>query len=952
MANDISIGGLFAELGLRADSFDAGLKKAQGSLKNFSDNFSSVGRSLSVSVTAPIVGAGVAAIKMAADFETAMLEVRKVTDVDVAEGIRESVEEMAKRIPLTQEALAGLAADAARFGIRGVENISAFTEAVAKMAEATDLSEQTAGVALAKISQQTRISAKEVENLGSAINELGNNFATSESEIVDAMLRSSAAAANFGLAANEIAALNAQMNSMSESAERAGTRFRTLVEQLLDPGKLKDIAAAIGLTAQQFEEIRKKSPQQALMLLVEAMAAGGQEADNLRMTLESTALGALVALSQNLDDTKKALDISNKAFKDGTSLTKEFEAAVGSFNARWKLMMNQVRQAAINFGNELLPVAQDLMSVISDAAESFSKLSSSSKKSIIFLSAVAAAIPPVIVALGALSAAIAAISAPVVAVVAAVGGAVALIIAEWDKIRAYFTTGLGGRIFDRFAKRAMELFKMLSDGWNDFVNQFGGSGNVISMALEGIVVIVGIAALAIINTLNTIIALLSGEWKKAWISASKIVGDTIGIISDSVARRTKEMSKSMEDALVGPPESGYNKMMEDLFNDLTGVENQAEKVNTKLGSGGTAGILNDLRKKLEDLEEAKNAALSIDEIISFNAQIKETQKQIEELENAFKFDASGIDTVGGIAPSLDEDAMKKSLKNLPSGGNIGFNFDFQGIQMAELLGDELDVLHERARMVENSIASMTTTFGAHSPQVQAAVDQWVALRDQIDQTSLSMQAAQQASQLTQDLFGSVFTTIAETAGGAMTGFGGRLKEVKEEIAAVEEQMRTASEGAMPALRDRMRDLKMEAQVLKNPFRAMFKTILSAVANFGKQFGTLLVALGTARDSLNAIGITGVGAIVAGTALIALSTAMQGLLNKGPDLPRMAMGGIVPPGFPNDTYPALLSSGETVLPAPRPLPAMGGSGSVIENNIYLDGDLVYRNQKEVAYKKQR
>jgi hypothetical protein len=37
---------------------------------------------------------------------------------------------------------------------------------------------------------------------------------------------------------------------------------------------------------------------------------------------------------------------------------------------------------------------------------------------------------------------------------------------------------------------------------------------------------------------------------------------------------------------------------------------------------------------------------------------------------------------------------------------------------------------------------------------------------------------------------------------------------------------------------------------------------------------------------------------------------------------MATGGIIPPGYPNDTYPALLSSGETVIP-PRALATSGG-----------------------------
>jgi hypothetical protein len=39
---------------------------------------------------------------------------------------------------------------------------------------------------------------------------------------------------------------------------------------------------------------------------------------------------------------------------------------------------------------------------------------------------------------------------------------------------------------------------------------------------------------------------------------------------------------------------------------------------------------------------------------------------------------------------------------------------------------------------------------------------------------------------------------------------------------------------------------------------------------------------------------------------------------------MKEGGVVPPGYPNDTYPAMLSSGETVTP-PKKLPQGRGMG---------------------------
>jgi len=49
---------------------------------------------------------------------------------------------------------------------------------------------------------------------------------------------------------------------------------------------------------------------------------------------------------------------------------------------------------------------------------------------------------------------------------------------------------------------------------------------------------------------------------------------------------------------------------------------------------------------------------------------------------------------------------------------------------------------------------------------------------------------------------------------------------------------------------------------------------------------------------------------------------------------MKDGGIVPSGFPNDTYPALLTSGEAVIPKPDRLPAFG-------NSVRLEGEFRVR-----------
>jgi hypothetical protein len=62
-------------LGLSSKGFDSELKRAEKSLKKASKQMQDLGRSMSLYVTAPILGAGAAAFKMASDYEESLNKV-------------------------------------------------------------------------------------------------------------------------------------------------------------------------------------------------------------------------------------------------------------------------------------------------------------------------------------------------------------------------------------------------------------------------------------------------------------------------------------------------------------------------------------------------------------------------------------------------------------------------------------------------------------------------------------------------------------------------------------------------------------------------------------------------------------------------------------------------------------------------------------------------------------
>jgi TP901 family phage tail tape measure protein len=96
---------------------------------------------------------------------------------------------------------------------------------------------------------------------------------------------------------------------------------------------------------------------------------------------------------------------------------------------------------------------------------------------------------------------------------------------------------------------------------------------------------------------------------------------------------------------------------------------------------------------------------------------------------------------------------------------------------------------------------------------------------------------------------------------------------------------------------------------------VFDDLIGSMADGIISIGKLMVALGTA---IATVLINPVLGIVLGAGLIALGSFIKGTIEKRKTAAGMAEGGIVPAGYPNDSYPAKLTSGEMVIP-PMKLP---------------------------------
>lgn len=263
------------------------------------------------------------------------------------------------------------------------------------------------------------------------------------------------------------------------------------------------------------------------------------------------------------------------------------------------------------------------------------------------------------------------------------------------------------------------------------------------------------------------------------------------------------------------------------------------------------------------------------------AQIEFTIEYIKKLKEQMKNLAPGETSVEGMGSLVNWESFLETL-NIKKASEE-FQYELDDIQTkANLLGGIADTNGLKISMFTKYLRGLSNVdIGKiiESGDIES-LKKWIeGIRVGTEELK-KMEAAREVANLIQNSFTSLFTTIGEGLGKVFAG---------------------------------------EEDAMSN----LFKGILSVMFDFAKQFGEIMIVLGTARIALDTIGWTGVGAVVAGMALVALASAAQSLLDKGPDLeraPGMAMGGVVPAGYPNDSYPALLSSGEMVVP-PGKLPEL-------------------------------
>ena len=333
------------------------------------------------------MGAVLVPIKVAMDFESSMADVRKVVDFDTPQQFKEMEQQllnMTHRIPMAATELSKIAASGGQLGIAR-QDIAGFTETIAKMSVAFDISADAAGDSMAKLANVYKIPVAKIGELGDAINHLSNSSPAKASDIVNTLGRVGGVAKQFGLTELQTASLSNAFISLGRSPEVAGTAINGMLTKLATAekggNKFQAALKSMGVSAKDLKRDIAQNGEQALMDFLKAVnkLPKDKQMGTLVDLFGLEYADDVAVLAGSLETYQKSID-ALKNGKDGKpafsgSMDKEFAARSATTANNWQLFKNQMQHLAISIGSVMLPTINALLNEMKPLVDSFIRFS-------------------------------------------------------------------------------------------------------------------------------------------------------------------------------------------------------------------------------------------------------------------------------------------------------------------------------------------------------------------------------------------------------------------------------------------------------------------------------------------------------------------------------------------------------------------------------------------------
>ena len=466
-------------------------------LKNLGQGISSVGKALTAGLTLPIVGAGVASVKTASDFQGAMKEVSAISGATGKD--LDSLSNLAKEMGSTTKFSASESAEALKYmGMAGwkTQDMMEGLPSILSLASAGNTSLGATSDIVTDGLTSMGLSAKDAGKFADIMASTCSNANTNIELMGETLKYVGPVAGSLGIEMDDLSVAIGLMGNAGLKGGQAGTSLRAGLTNLVKPTKeMKKAMEKYGV-----ELVKNADGSVDLMGTMQNLRSTLGELDQ---TTQAQALASIFGkeamsgwasiVNASEGDFNKLTDAINNS--EGSAKKMADTMLEGSQGAIVE-MKSALEGVAITIGERLTPFLEKLADGVSKVCEWFQNLSPATQTFLMIVATLIASIGPLLLLIGgaislfanlsivagALGISIGALVAPFGIAIAIIGAIIAigyLLVSNWDLIKQK-AKELGKNISDKFSEIKTNVTNKVNEVKTNIVNKFNEAKNRVS----------------------------------------------------------------------------------------------------------------------------------------------------------------------------------------------------------------------------------------------------------------------------------------------------------------------------------------------------------------------------------------------------------------------------------------------------------------------------------------
>jgi TP901 family phage tail tape measure protein len=363
-------------------------------LQTVAKSMTTIGDTLTKSVTLPIIGVGIVAVKMAMDFETSMRNVNSISKLseDEFKAMGKSVIDMSKKFPQTAKELADGLYDIASSGFQGADGLKVL-EASAKAASAGMTTTAVSAKGITAVLNAYGLEAEDAAAVSDTMFKIVDKGVITFEELSSTVGDWVGMAKAANLSFNEAGGAIAYMTTKGISAAEAGVSLQRMLTGIIKPSE--EMATVIKNAGFESGEMMLKTLGLTGSMKVLNEATGGS-------------ITKLIELIPEIRGVRGANALLGAGYEDLTKFVGEFNDTLGStdialaeqskaLSFQLKLLKNSATAIGIELGNMIIPkllaFVDNLIPKVDNLAKKFGDLSPAMQDNLIKLGLISAALP-------------------------------------------------------------------------------------------------------------------------------------------------------------------------------------------------------------------------------------------------------------------------------------------------------------------------------------------------------------------------------------------------------------------------------------------------------------------------------------------------------------------------------------------------------------------------------